>query len=42
MGFEKITKRIVIEVIEKIFVTKKRGNKTYPLKDKEAYILATS
>ena len=38
MGVGKITKRIVREVI-KIVVTKKRGNKNYLLKDKEAYIV---
>ena len=42
MGVEKITNRIVRKVIEKIFVTKKRGNKIYLLNDKEAYIVATS
>ena len=42
MGFGKITKRIVRELIEKIVVTKQRGNKTYPLKDEGEYIVATS
>ena len=42
MDVGKITNRIVREVIEKIFVKKKRGNKTYLIKDKESYIVATS
>ena len=42
MDVGKIKKRKVREMIEKIVVTKKRGNKTYPLKDKEAYIVAAS
>ena len=42
VGVVKITKRIVREVIEKIVFTKKRVNKTYLLKDEEAYIVATS
>ena len=42
MGVGKITKRIVREVVDKIVVTKKRINRTYLLKDKEAYIVATS
>ena len=36
MGIGKITKRIVREVIDKIVVKGKRGNKTYLIKDKEA------
>ena len=42
MGLGKITKILVREVIEKMVVTKKRVNKTYLLKDEEAYIVATS
>ena len=42
MGIGKITKRIVREVIDKIVVKEKRGNKTYFIKDKEAYIMETS
>ena len=42
MGIGKITKRIVREVIDKIFVKGKGGNKTYLIKDKEAYIMETS
>ena len=38
MGVGRIIKRIVREVIEKIVVTKKGGNKTYLLKDEKAYI----
>ena len=41
MGVGKITKRIVREVIENIVVTRQRGSKTYPFKDKEEYIVAT-
>ena len=41
-GVSKTTKKIVREVIAKKVVNKKRGNKTYLLKDEEAYILATS
>ena len=37
----KITKIIVREVIDKIVVKEKRGNKNYLIKDKEAYITAT-
>ena len=33
MGVGKITRRIVIEVIEKIVAKKKRINKTYLIKD---------
>ena len=40
--FGKITKKIVIEVITKTIFKKKSGKKTYLLKDKEAYIVATS
>ena len=42
MGVGKITNRIVREVMEKIVVREKSGNKTYLLKDKEAYIVETS
>ena len=42
MGVEKITKRISRKVTENIVVKKKNGNKTYLLKDEEAYIVATS
>ena len=42
MGVGRITERIVREVIEKIVVTKKGGNKTYLLNDEEVYIVATS
>ena len=42
MGVEKITKRIVRDVTEKIFINTKRGNKTYLLKDEEEYIVETS
>ena len=42
MGIGKITKIIVREVIDKIFVKEKWGNKTYLIKDKEAYIMETS
>ena len=42
MGIGKITKRIVREVIDTIFVKGKGGNKTYLIKDKEAYIMETS
>ena len=38
MGIGKITKIIVREVIDKIVVKEKRGNKTYLIKEKEAYI----
>ena len=41
MGVGKITKRTVRELIEKIFVKKKRGNKNYLPKDKAAYFLVT-
>ena len=42
MGIGKITKRIVREVIDKIVVKGKRGNKTYLIKDKEAYLMEIS
>ena len=42
MGVGKITRLIVREVIEKIVVKGKMGNKTYLIKDKEAYIVETS
>ena len=42
IGNENITKRIGKEVIMKIFVKNKSGNKTYLLKDKEVYIVSTS
>ena len=42
MSVGKITKIIVREVIEKIVFKGKGGNKTYLIKDKEAYIVATS
>ena len=42
MGVGKITNRIVRELIEKIVVTKKRGDKTYLLKDEEEYIVSKS
>ena len=42
MGVGKITKRIVRDVTEKIFINTKRGNKTYLLKDEEEYIVETS
>ena len=42
MGVGKIIEIIVREVIDKIVVEKKKGNKTYLLKDKEAYIVVTS
>ena len=42
MGVNKIKKITVREVIEKIVLKKKSGNKTYLLKDEEAYIVATS
>ena len=42
MSVDKIKKRIVRELIDKIVVTKKRGNKTYLLKEEEAYIVETS
>ena len=42
MGIGKITKRIVREVIDKIVVKEKRGNKNYLIKDKEAHITETS
>ena len=38
----KITKIIVREVIDKIVVKEKRGNKNYLIKDKEAYTVSTS
>ena len=42
MGFGKITKRIVRELIDKIVVTQNRGKKTYLLKYEEEYIVTTS
>ena len=42
MGVGKITNRIVIWVIANKVFKKKIGNKTYLLKYKEAYIVATS
>ena len=42
MGVGKITKGIVREAAEKIVVKKKRGNKTYLLKDEKTYIMTTS
>ena len=42
MGFGKIKKIIVREVIAKIVVKKKSGSKNYFLKDEEAYIMTTS
>ena len=41
MGVGKTTKIMVGEVTEKI-VVKKKGKKTYLLKDEEAYIVETS
>ena len=41
MGVDKITKIIVREVTEKIVVNNKSGNKTYLIKNKEAYIVST-
>ena len=42
MGVGKITKRIVIEVIAKIFVKNKSENKNNLIKEEESYIVATS
>ena len=42
MGVGKITKITVSEVIDKIVVKKKSGNKTYPLNYEKAYTMATS
>ena len=42
MGIGKITKIIVIDVIEKIVVKKKREKRTYLLKYEEAYIVEKS
>ena len=42
MGVGKITKRIVREVIAKIVVKNKSGNRNYLLNEEEAYIVATS
>ena len=42
MGVGKMPKRTVREAIAKIITKKKSGNKVYLLKDKEAYIVATS
>ena len=42
MGVGKITRLIVREVIEKIVVRGEMGNKTYLIKDKEAYIVEKS
>ena len=41
MGVGKIKNRIVREVTKQLVVKKKRRNKTYLLKDEEAYIVAT-
>ena len=42
MGVGKTTKRIVREVIYKTVFKENRVNITYRIKDKEAYIVATS
>ena len=42
MGVDIITKRIVREVIAKIFFKNKSGNKTSLLKKEDVYIVATS
>ena len=42
IGVGKITKKIVREVIILTVVKNKAGTRTYLLKDKEAYIVATS
>ena len=42
MGVGKITKIIVIEVIYKIVVKKKKGNKNYLIKEEESHIVETS